>query len=194
MMKRIFVDTETGGLDCDTDALLDVCMRKETGEELQFYLEPAKGLIIHQEALAINKIDLNKLRDEGKLIEEDYACQLIYDFLAGENCIWIGYNVNFDLEFIKKLFKRNFLSYPSQIGSRYNLDLFSVCIFLKDTGKITPVNLKLDTLKEYFCIKMNGGVSHTAKADVYTTQKLYETLNERFFHKWERNYVQQDKK
>ena len=185
MMKRIFLDVETGGLDPEADALLEVCMRKESGEELQFYIDPPVGVLINPEAIEVNKIDLNKLKQEGKLIDENYACTLIYDFLAGEKYIFIGYNIDFDLQFIKRLFKRNFLSYPSQIGSRYNIDLFSVCLFLKDTNKINPENLKLQTLRDYFCIKFNGE-GHTARSDVYTTQKLYETLNEQFFNKWVR--------
>ena len=136
-MKCIFVDTETGGLDCKVHALLSVgavVFDPETGEidDDQFYQVMKPKLAVSPSALAINKLKYEDLMDS---YEEYYVWLLFAQWVREQQeisplHIW-AHNADFDFGFISEWEKRQgdtgesklFISRPSFYCSKQLLRL-----------------------------------------------------------------------
>jgi DNA polymerase III alpha subunit (gram-positive type) len=125
-MKIVIVDTETGGTNSNIHALLQlsaiVCSRNEDGTfseicDFNNFIRPTEHfpLTLTEEALAINRIAISKLEEEGR-DEED----VIKEFTSfchphrnnGNFPIFTGWNVNFDLDFVRAAYKRHSIPFP----------------------------------------------------------------------------------
>lgn len=105
----VVIDTETGGLDCNTDALLSIgAYNPKTAEEFYIQIKAADGTECGLVALEVNGLNPN----EGEL--ETNAMTMFAKWLArqGDHVI-AGANVKFDIGFIEKAFER--------VGLRYHL-------------------------------------------------------------------------
>lgn len=116
----VVVDVETGGLNPQTDALLELAAVTlncddngifSLGETVQHHFEPFTGAILNPDSMAINKIDpYHPFRFP---VSEAVGLQQIFDFLniilkqTGCNrCVLIGHNAWFDLAFLNAAINR----------------------------------------------------------------------------------------
>jgi DNA polymerase III epsilon subunit-like protein len=109
ILPMVVIDTETGGLDCNTDALMSIgAYNPRTAEEFYLQIKAADGTEVSLVALQVNGLDPN----EGEL--ETNAMTMFAKWLArqGDHVI-AGANVKFDIGFIEKAFER--------VGLRYHL-------------------------------------------------------------------------
>lgn len=116
----IVVDVECGGLNADTDALLEIAAVSlncnENGiwapaETAQHHIIPFEGSILNPESLAINKID--PFHPFRFAVTEKQALQEIFTFLEEiikkskcNRCVLVGHNAWFDLAFLNAAIKR----------------------------------------------------------------------------------------
>jgi DNA polymerase III subunit epsilon len=176
MTIRILVlDTETGGLDPSTDALLSIGLVDfQDGEVLrteEILVDP-EGLACNPKALAVNQIDLDV--HCGYSVTRAEAAERIRDFCApmGRPII-AGHNVQFDIGFIRKLFAPDVLR---RTVSHRVLDTMQVLCFLGHAGLIPPDIAKLDQAMAHFGITMPADKRHTALGDALVTAELYRRL------------------
>lgn len=117
----IVVDVETGGLNPQTDALLELaavtinCDAQGVlypADMIQHHFKPFAGSILNPESLAINKIDPH--HPFRFAVEEAAGLQEIFTFLssaqkqAGCNrCVLVGHNAWFDLAFLNAAIARS---------------------------------------------------------------------------------------
>ena len=119
----VIVDVETGGFDCETDALLEIAVvfisySRSLGwlrdRTLSFHVEPFDGANLDSKALEFNKIDpshpfrqeiaekevsvLSVIKEEVELKLKDYGCS---------RAILVGHNAAFDLAFLNAAIKRS---------------------------------------------------------------------------------------
>ena len=115
VVKLLVIDTETGGISPRRDALLQigaVITNTNTYQEEDTYsvlIKPSPSLAVKAEALAVNGLTKEKL-DKG--VTEKEAIEGLVKFIAkfsyrGYWPIIVGWNIHFDVSFLKWAFRRN---------------------------------------------------------------------------------------
>jgi DNA polymerase-3 subunit epsilon len=175
MTRLLVLDTETGGLDPSTDALLSVGLADwEDGVVLrktEILIDP-EGLNCDPKALAVNGIDLEI--HAAYAVSRAEAGVQIRAFCRPMGRPWIaGHNVQFDIGFIRRLFDPGTLR---MVFSHRVLDTMQVLAYLGHTGKIPDGIGKLDQAIAHFGIEVPAGQRHTALADALATADLYTKL------------------
>lgn len=179
MARLLFIDTETGGLDPEKhsllsvgfvvwDSVLDACYSAE-------YHLKNENYRITKTAQRINKLtdsDFNDSIAPQTLIKKFEEIKEIYfaDYAA---IPLAGHNTQFDVQFIKKMFKDNRRSFDNIFLHRI-VDTYSILKFLQDAGIITDtINSSAQAFK-YFGVTVDG--RHTALGDAKATMRLYEKM------------------
>ena len=179
MDRLLFIDTETGGLDPEKhsllsvgfvvwDSVLDECYSAE-------YHLKNENYRITKTAQRINKLtdsDFNDSIAPQTLIKKFEEIKEIYfdDYAA---IPLAGHNTQFDVQFIKKMFKDNRRSFDNIFLHRI-VDTYSILKFLQDAGIIKDtINSSAQAFK-YFGITVDG--RHTALGDAKATMSLYKEM------------------
>ena len=185
MNKIIFIDTETGGVNPEKSALIQLSgiirIDKKDVEKFNFYIKPFENSEVNEKALEVQGRTLDELKAEKYIEEKEVYKQFInlldkyidkYD--KTDKFIVAGYNVRFDVDILKALFQRhgnNFLfSYldSSMLDPLYSIRLLQI-------AGILPVleNNKLETWCKYFGIEFEA---HDSLEDIEATKKLIGKL------------------
>ena len=185
MNKIIFIDTETGGVNPEKAALIQLSgiirIDKKDVEKFNFYIKPFENSEVTEKALEVQGRTLEELKTDKYVEEKEVYKQFInildkyidkYD--RTDKFIVAGYNVRFDVDILKAFFQRhgnNFLF--SYLDSSMLDPLYS--IRLLQTAEILPVleNNKLETWCKHFGIELKA---HDSLEDVEATKKLIGKL------------------
>lgn len=177
-MLPIIVDVETGGVNPETDALLEVAaipiyMNEEnkifSKEELSYHIQPHPRTLIHEEALKFNKI----IPDHPFrfAIPEKDALEDLFNKLEicvkKSNCkrgILVGHNSWFDLHFLLKATKRSNLRFPFHSFSSLDTATLSA---LTLAHTVLPKALQLANIE--YC----ANEAHSAIYDARKTSELF---------------------
>ena len=194
MKKVLWLDVETTGLDCRKHGLREVGFIIEIdGAEVDkgvFKINPftytTKDVVIDDYALEISKVSIEDLEsyDSSSYCFKELMKKLVkYVNVNDKNDCFViaGYNVAFDIGFIKEWFKEMGLqdSYKDLFHYK-SLDVFSLVFNLRLLGLNSAENDKLETMCNYFGI---GIEAHNALSDIEATKKLYELICEKFILK-----------
>lgn len=181
----LFLDTETGGTDEQLHDLLTLGMvlvdEKDFSRHGEFYghlkLDTYR---VTPSAMKINKINLAEISEEGKGYSKDEMINAIYKFLSKyikkSPITVIGHNVDFDLRFLRKLFKdcdRTHEFYD--VFSYRKIDtstLLQIVSILKPQYKISSLS---DAIK-FFNVSFDEDKRHNALEDAKGTIQVYENL------------------
>lgn len=185
MNKIIFIDTETGGVNPEKAALIQLSgiirIDKKDVEKFNFYIKPFENSEVTEKALEVQGRTLEELKTDKYVEEKEVYKQFInildkyidkYD--RTDKFIVAGYNVRFDVDILKAFFQRhgnNFLfSYldSSMLDPLYSIRLLQI-------AEILPVleNNKLETWCKYFEIELKA---HDSLEDIEATKKLIGKL------------------
>lgn len=186
--KILVLDTETGGLDPSNASLLTVGMIAAdygTGKvHDQLYLEIKHDIYeVAAGALRVNKIkDLVK-HDKSAVSCKDAVGQIV-DFLEKNfkksvPVAPFGQNINFDIGFMKQLFKKANADYNDFFSYQY-LDTMPILRFLAMLDVIPQSAVKLDGARKHFNIKTKRGAAHNALDDCEATLALIRALADLF--------------
>ena len=185
MNKIIFIDTETGGVNAEKSALIQLSGIIEVDgtekEKFNFYIKPFENSEVNEKALEVQGRTLEELRTD-KYIDESIIYKKFLEILdkyidkydKNDKFIVAGYNVKFDIDILKALFERNNNKFLFSYFNSSMLDpLYSVRL-LQIAG-ILPVleNNKLETWCKYFNIELKA---HDSLQDITATKKLIEKL------------------
>ena len=194
MKKVLWLDVETTGLDCKKHGLREVGFIIEIdGVEVDkgvFKINPftytTKDVEIDDYALEISKVSIEDLKsyDRVSYCFKELMNKLVkYVNVNNRNdCfVIVGYNVAFDIGFIKEWFKEMGLqdSYKDLFHYK-SLDVFPLVFALRHLGLNSAENDKLETMCNYFDIEIEA---HNALSDIEATKKLYELICEKFILK-----------
>lgn len=194
MSKYIAFDTETTGLDANVNNLLTatfIVLDSELIEldRLNISLK-SESYTINAKAMEVNKIDIVKHQNNSKDLIDTKA-QLINFLKKNKTNFYltpVGHNIQFDIQFIKKLLGNEYNNYFS-----YNsVDTIVIANFLKMCGKLPdrqPVSLS--KLSEYYGLGgsapqrragdkevLNDQAFHTSEYDTEMTVKLLKKFVE----------------
>lgn len=161
----VVVDVETTGLDYERDRIIEVGLLKIRDDEVsdQFQCFVQCGRRIPEAITELTRISEEQLEREG--ITEEAAFEKIQEFVGSE--LVIGYNLQFDLNFIWKMGER--------VGKE---------IVIKKTRDVQQLvrrqvddldNLRLETVAAYF--SLDASKAHRALEDCVLTYKIYSELN-----------------
>lgn len=185
MNKIIFIDTETGGVNPEKAALIQLSgiirIDKKDVEKFNFYIKPFGNSEVTEKALQVQGRTLEELKTDKYVEEKEVYKQFInlldkyidkYD--KTDKFIVAGYNVRFDVDILKAFFQRhgnNFLfSYldSSMLDPLYSIRLLQI-------AEILPVleNNKLETWCKHFGIELKA---HDSLEDIEATKKLIGKL------------------
>ena len=187
MNKIIFIDTETGGVNTEKSALIQLSgiirVNKKDVETFNFFIKPFENSEVNEKALEVQGRTLEELKTDKYVEEKEVYKQFVnlldkyvdkYD--KTDKFIVAGYNVRFDVDMLKAFFQRhgnNFLfSYldSSMLDPLYSIRLLQV-------AGILPVleNNKLETWCKHFGIELKA---HDSLEDVKATKKIIGKLIE----------------
>lgn len=185
MNKIIFIDTETGGVNPEKAALIQLSgiirIDKKDVEKFNFYIKPFENSEVTEKALEVQGRTLEDLKTDKYVEEKEVYKQFInlldkyidkYD--RTDKFIVAGYNVRFDVDILKAFFQRhgnNFLfSYldSSMLDPLYSIRLLQI-------AEVLPVleNNKLETWCKHFGIEF---AAHDSLEDIEATKKLIGKL------------------
>lgn len=185
MNKIIFIDTETGGVNPEKAALIQLSgiirIDKKDVEKFNFYIKPFENSEVTEKALEVQGRTLEELKTDKYVEEKEVYKQFInlldkyidkYD--RTDKFIVAGYNIRFDVDILKAFFQRhgnNFLfSYldSSMLDPLYSIRLLQI-------AEVLPVleNNKLETWCKYFGIELKA---HDSLEDIEATKKLIGKL------------------
>lgn len=139
----VVIDVETGGVDCNRDALLEVALvmlNYNSKQELvpQFsetvHIEPYPGGRLTPEAMAINKIDpkhpFRFAMPESEALEHIFAP--IAQGVKNSGCqraVLVGHNAHFDLNFIQAAIERTKVNSPLHKFTCYDTATLSGIVY-----------------------------------------------------------------
>ena len=194
MKKVLWLDVETTGLDCKKHGLREVGFIIEIdGVEVDkgvFKINPftytTRDVEIDDYALEISKVSIEDLEsyDSSSYCFKELMKKLVkYVNVNDKNDCFViaGYNVAFDIGFIKEWFKEmGLLDSYKDLFHYKSLDVFSIVFALRHIGLNSAENDKLETMCNYFGIEIDA---HNALSDIEATKKLYELICEKFILK-----------
>lgn len=185
MNKIIFIDTETGGVNPEKAALIQLSgiirIDKKDIEKFNFYIKPFENSEVNEKALEVQGRTLEELKTDKYVEEKEVYKQFVnlldkyidkYD--RTDKFVVAGYNVRFDVDILKAFFQRhgnNFLfSYldSSMLDPLYLIRLLQI-------AEVLPVleNNKLETWCKHFGIELK---THDSLEDIEATKKLIGKL------------------
>ena len=180
MDRIIFVDTETGGVDPSKHSLLSVGLvawdyNDGIIDTIEIFIKQDQYTVT-KEAQKLNKFDIET--HEKKAVPPLMAINAIKGFSISNtnrtNDIQLaGHNIQFDVSFLKKLFKDQNKSF-NQLFSHRMIDTYSVLKFLQDADKINLDHISSASAFRLFHIKVDG--RHSALGDAIATAQLYGEL------------------
>jgi len=178
IQQKIFsVDTETGGFNPEKDAILSIALIDIDTKASFTYLTYNETLSISLDALKVNKIDISQHKKQA-LSELDVVKGMIRVFeantISGQKPMLFGQNINFDIGFLKELFKRTGHNLYKYIHYKH-LDLQSINWFLQYSGVVETLPFKLEKLIEKFKIPVKA---HTADGDAFANIVVLDIFKE----------------
>lgn len=178
MSKLLFIDTETGGLDPEKHSLLTVAFATYEEGEIKASAEwriKNKDYIVNAAALRVNNINLAE--HDSKASEKDFVVKEMIEYIkesfGEEKPVIAGHNIQFDINFLSKLFKDCREFWPKYASHR-TIDTCGILRFLYHAGKIDEDVAASDKAFKYFGIEVSE--RHTAYGDVCGTIDLYNKL------------------
>jgi len=184
MIKKIYFDCETTGINPMKNGIIQIAgiieINNEEMRSFNMKIKPFESDVIEQEALNVSGITLEDIKgfEDPKTAYNSIVSMFdnyIDKYDKNDKFIVCGYNVRFDMDFLKEFFIKNGNDYLFSYFGKPK-DPFPVIQYLSAMGKINTFNNKLSTVCEYFGINIKD--AHDAMADIQATKSLIEKLDE----------------
>lgn len=188
-MKKFIFDLETTGLNPEVHGIIQtagiIALPNGVKHKFDFKHKPFPGQKLDPIALKITNTT-------PEMIETYSAPEKAYKALISllgkyadkydknDKYIVMGYNCNFDINFLRKFFlNNNDKWYGSWFSSYDMIDVHKLFTALRGTGLYPELaalkNMKLETVANFYGIEINA---HDALSDIYATEALYDVFIE----------------
>lgn len=184
-MKVIYFDVETTGKDAVKNDIIQLAgiieIDGEIKETFNLKMQPFDYENIVPEALEVNHTTLEELKGY-QTPSEAYKSfvrllgRYVNKFDSRDKFYPAGFNVRFDVDFLKEWFSKNGDVY---YGSWFNyklIDPLPVLHMMEYCGKISLMNYKLSTVCEHLNIAIDA---HDALSDITATRDLITYIKEK---------------
>lgn len=175
-MKILYFDVETTGKDAKINDIIQLAgiveIDGEVKESLNFKMQPFSYETIVPEALEVNHTTLEEIKSyqDPKTVYREFTQLLskyVDKFNKNDKFYPAGFNVNFDLGFLREFFIKNNDQY---FGSWFNyrfIDPLPFFYLLESCNGIKLENYKLSTVCEHLKIAIDA---HDALSDIEATR------------------------
>ena len=180
-MKLFYADTETTGLDPSatrpsswpsSSRWTGRSSARRTSDAPPLENADAKALEVTKKTLA--ELATYPLRAQAFREFTETLAKYVDKYDKADKFVWIGQNPEFDVRFVRALFKEHNDNYFGSWFDSRPADLISLAVAAKVKGLIRPENFKLGTLAAEFGIEFNA---HDALADVRVTRDVWMRLS-----------------
>jgi DNA polymerase-3 subunit epsilon len=188
-IKRVFIDTETTGLDGETNGIHQISGMIEINgkvvDDFNYFVRPFEEDFITSDALKTSHVtrDMILSYPEPKEIHADLVKKLgkhCNKYKKWDKYFLMAYNGPFDHQHLRAWFKKNEDNY---FGSWFFVPDFCVmryALAMLQNERAKLENFKLSTVAEYLGIaEKDDPRYHDAKFDVEVTRKMYHLIEER---------------
>lgn len=185
MMKILYFDVETTGLDSEENDVFQLAGAIEINgriqEEFNFDIRPFNLANVSPEALQVTQKTFSELESypNSVLIHDEFVRLLskyVDKFDKADKFYPAGYNVQFDIDFLRSFF---FKCGDRYYGSWFNyrwLDPYPVLHILESLGYLKLDNYKLETVCDYLGIDIDA---HDAMSDIRATINVFNYVRKK---------------
>jgi len=184
LIKILYLDVETGGLDCKKNPIIQLSgiieIEGQIVKEFDFKLRPFQDAIIEDKALEVNKITREQLLDPDRLEQKEAYKKLKSIFLTyidrynkEDKLYLMGQNVHFDYGFLLELWNKQGDSYLGSFVHYHKIDLIALTTTFRLAGVLPKDKLpsmKLEALCRYFGL---GEQQHDSMDDIRKTREIF---------------------
>ena len=184
MSKLLVIDTETGGIDAETDSILTLAAvvwddgKLGASIEIKIAEDP---MYVTERAMKINRIDLAvhqrialpprlALAQLDQFLKENFI-----DETVSGGIVLAGHNINFDIRFLRRLFSICGAKFDDRFSHR-SLDTASVLRFLSLADLLPKTVLGSDEAFKWFDVMPLTSERHTAIGDARSTALMLSRL------------------
>lgn len=190
MIKKLFIDVETTGLDAkrsDIVQLSTIVEYDDIFEAFDIKFKPSKNSVIEEKALekmGVRSEELYKYKyssNEAYILFKKFLNKHIDSYDSEDKFFVIGYNTKFDFDFLREFFIKNDDFYIGSYLKNQYIDVLQMIYILSFYGKLSLKNYRLETVCEEFKIELEK--AHDSLADIVATKQLFDLLHIRYFSK-----------
>lgn len=186
MKKLLYIDVETTGISPIFNGIIELAVIIEIDgkivESHHWKIKPFETDRIDPSALEIVGVTIDEIKtyeDPNKIywklikILEKYVDK--FDKDKSKKFFPVGYNVQFDLDFLKEFFVKNGDKF---IGSWFNwkkLDVLQIFYWMHYKNEIALENYKLDVVCQHYNIELQA---HNALNNIVATRLLFKKIED----------------
>ena len=185
--KVLYFDVETTGLDPVKHDIVQIAglveINGEVKEEFEFKARPlGKEEDVSQEALDIHGYTLESIREFPEARETYNKLTALFGkyidkYNKADKFTPAGYNVGFDMNFLKEFFNKNGDVYFGSWLNWKKVDPLPLLYFLDYSDRVSLSNYRLVTVCEHFGVKIDA---HDALSDIKATREVLKILRDKY--------------
>lgn len=189
MKKRLYLDTETTGLNASNNAIIEIAgiIEIDNKEVFSFSwnMKPDDNKIVDQAALDVTGITAKDL-DSYPSSKEVYSRfitvldKYVNKYDSNDKFYIYAYNAGFDLDFIKNWFLDNKNAYLFSYGHWPWIDVAVLAAIFAEEQREKFANFKLGTVAQALGIEVDESQLHGGLYDVILMKQIYLRLEEEF--------------
>jgi len=188
MIKKIFYDVETTGLDSVSNGIhqLSGCIEIDGNvvEWFNFNVRPFQTDIIDLEAIKISNVSVEKIMsyEEPQIMHKKFITLLskhVNKYDKKDKLFLIGYNNSrFDDQFLRSWFGKNNDKFYGSWFWPNTIDVMSLASNFLVNDRLNMENFKLKTVAKEFGLNVDESKLHDALYDIELTRGIYNIVNE----------------
>ena len=176
--KLVWIDIESTGLDPKRNDIIQLGFIIEIDNKIvhkeKFNLQPFDYSTIEPKALETNHLTIEQIKtfEQPQVIYKKLVNILgtyVNKYDRNDKFIPCGYNVNFDIGFLREFFLKNGDKYFGSWFDYHYLDGMALVFLMRYLGKLKLENYRLETSAKHYGIKINA---HDALSDIEATREL----------------------
>jgi len=181
MIKRLYIDLETTGTDCYSNGIHQISGIIEIDgiikEKFDFKVRPFEGCVIVDEALEKGNVTLEQIMQYTPEKEVFNFLTIILSkyvnkFNPKDKLTFVGYNANFDNDFLRQFWLRNRDEFYNSIFWGNILDVMVVATEFFEEFRQEFENFKLMTIAQALLILIDESKLHNAMYDIEITREI----------------------
>jgi len=189
-VKRCYIDVETGGVDSEKCALLQIAgiveIDGKVEETFELKIKPFPNDFICTAALEVTGYSLDTIQSSDDfLVPREAYLKLIkilkkyvdqYD--KRDKFSFVGYNSNFDIQFVRSFFLKNGDTYYGSYFWNSHIDVMVMAHIILEGERANMEGFKLVQVAEHFGIDVDESKAHDALYDIELTRDIYRKITD----------------
>jgi DNA polymerase-3 subunit epsilon len=186
MIKLVFVDTETTGLDAKKNGIVQIAgsmarfdKELEIVERFNFRMRTLPNDVLEQTALDVNGLTVEQINSYPQPNEVHRVLTVLFGkycdkYNKDDKMFLVGYNARFDYDFMREWFNKLNDKYFGSWFFFPPIDVMQTAIFNLMHERVFLPNFKQVTVAKHLGIEFGEGGAHDADADIKVTEAILQ--------------------